>query len=317
MLSFIYKSRFISILLALVLFLLLIVSIYLSVDMGLPQHMGTFFLYLWVFKSGSLLILESILILIVALVCTQISNQYSLARIHSYIGSSLYLLCMLLMRTDVTLVWVLIAQIIILILTYMVLSPSSKEDPLSKFFYAGIFLGILILIFPPLLLMVPAYLLASNVQDRIEFRQVILLISGLFLPLIYLVSYLYLTDSLSYWAEHLPKWSISLRTYGVHTLVILSLIIIMVMLFIRDLNSFTSEYNWQVQQNRLTILFMTLGVAIGTILSANFSPSYLMLNAPLLSLMLLMYYINTHPSRFALSFLYIFVILSFTLYYII
>ncbi len=311
----IYSSRFISISIGIIFLGLLLSSIYSSMQTE-HQHLGTYFMYLWKYNSGLVLLLSTLLIIVITLMITLIANNYDITRVYTLIGGAYYLTAMLLMRSDDMQVWVIMTHVIILILLMLLLSTESVRDKLSLKFYSGVLVGVLVMFFPPFVLVLPAYLIASNLHAPMRIRGVLLMLGGTLLTLVYLVSYLYLTDKLQLWQQYLPDFNISFN-YGPLTGVVVLFFVLMLFFYLRDLNRFRNKYNWQAQQKRLTLLYLGLGILLSTLLTPGYRPDILMANAPMLSLMMLTYYVDNKASGFASFILILFVILALSFYYIV
>ncbi len=315
MIKFFVTNRFTSIIVIGLLFMLLALFMYTHTYMD-DQRMGTYFLNLWRFYPHVVFPVMCLCLLASMWLILRISNKYNIVKTFSFISVIFYLLGMLFMRTEDAFVWVMISQVLSLVLLLLLFRLNTDNDSFSIFFYGGLILSFMIMIYPPSMLTVAGFLLAANVNQSITFRHAMFFILGLLLPFIYLVSLLYLTGSFSLWYNGLSDFHFSERNYDLSTLIIFSFYACFLFVYLASLSNFTSNYNWKDQQNRLILLFMSLGILLSTFFSVNSQKGIIMLNAPMLGLMMTSYYTQEKPNRFALTLLGIFVILSFAIYLI-
>jgi len=151
------------------------------------------------FKDAALLqsIASLVILLALALMVLQINNRYSFIRVRTMLPAPLFIIMISGLVDLHTLHPVYFAAFFVLVAIHRFFAAFDQVKPFSAVLDAGLFLGVAALFYFNIVVLFPAFIIGIPILAReTRWREFVILITGFLLPLLFAVSYAFVTDQL-------------------------------------------------------------------------------------------------------------------------
>lgn len=236
-----------------------------SVDQGLIHRSNGLFFHSEVAGGFWTYLLQSFLILANAVFLNAVFNSHEFLDKNTYIISLIYVVMTPMFVPLNQFSPVLIAHFFLIATLSIVFQLKQNTDGKMTVFNAGILFSFAMICLPYLLLLIPVILIMNVIIRPFLWRELFLCLAGMSLPLIYYVSYLFLSDQFQFtWS--LPVWKLHdyKTTLNKYPMVGLFFILLFISLFSLGARMLKSSLRLKKQIQMLGLLFSVL-IVIGSI----------------------------------------------------